>query len=342
MQKAVVSLVVVLALGMDLGLAGSALAATGAAANLEGRMLAEQKDFTEYLAYVYNPELWVSHRNQLYFMPRNDSQFAQIEAMKAARERYVVFTNRETRHDFVAKILAESGLDGDWRKKLLLPYAPTNQYLVPGPDRPVLIVDQYAVLKVRPEGGALIQSGESVGFILGFGRGASDAYHTNALLIKEPEIIYTLGTNQFERVEAFSDVSLSASETAALDQAANAFQKKAALLGQALAAFQRGEPVSGRAETAALSSAAPALRKKAPVLSQATAETKARQDFQDLKARATETSPFMEYLLAKAYLEGKGTVKDEKLGLLWMNKAAHDGSGDANTYLEGLKRIQNP
>jgi TPR repeat protein len=45
----------------------------------------------------------------------------------------------------------------------------------------------------------------------------------------------------------------------------------------------------------------------------------------------------MEYLLAKAYLEGKGTGKDEKLGLLWMNKAAHDGSGDANSYLEGLK-----
>ena len=40
----------------------------------------------------------------------------------------------------------------------------------------------------------------------------------------------------------------------------------------------------------------------------------------------------MEYLLAKAFLEGTGTAKDEKLGLLWMNKAAHDGSGDASTY----------
>jgi TPR repeat protein len=46
----------------------------------------------------------------------------------------------------------------------------------------------------------------------------------------------------------------------------------------------------------------------------------------------------MEYLLAKAFLEGTGTPKDEKLGLLWMNKAAHDGSGDASTYLEGLPR----
>ena len=134
---------------------------------------------------------------------------------------------------------------------------------------------------------------------------------------------YRTESNELAWVEAFSDVALTAAETAALDRAVEAFQKKAALLGQA--------------ETAPLSQAAPALPRKAPVPGQATAQTKARQDFAGLKARATETSPFMEYLLAKAYLEGKGTGKDEKLGLLWMNKAAHDGSGDANSYLEGLK-----
>jgi hypothetical protein len=342
MQKAVVSLVVVLALGMDLGLAGSALAAGGGAANFDGRMLAEQKDFAEYLAYVYNPGLWISHDNRLYFMPRNDAQRAQIEAMKAARERYVAFTNRETRHQFVAKIFAESGLDTDWRKKLLLPYAATNQYLIPGPDRPVQIVDRYSVLKALPRGDALLQAGESIYSVMGFGRGASDAYRTNALLVNEGWITYRTGSNRLEWIEAFSDVALSAAETAALDQAVEAFQKKAVVLGQAMAAFERKAAVPGQAETAALSQAAPALQKKAPALGQATAETKARQHFEDLKARATETSPFMEYLLAKAYLEGKGTGKDEKLGLLWMNKAAHDGSGDADTYLEGLRRIQNP
>jgi TPR repeat protein len=36
-------------------------------------------------------------------------------------------------------------------------------------------------------------------------------------------------------------------------------------------------------------------------------------------------------------LEGKGTEKDEALGMVWMKKAANDGSGDATTYLEGLK-----
>jgi TPR repeat protein len=321
MRKAVVSLVVVLALGMDLGLAGSAPAA--AAANLDGRMLAEQRHFLECLVYVYNPGLWISHDNRLYFMPRTDSERAQIEAMKAARERYVAFTNRETRHQFVAKILAESGLDADWQKKLLLPYSATNLTLTPVLGRPVQIVDQYSVLKSLPRGDALIQAGDSIGIVLGFGRGASDAYRTNALLVNEGWITYSPGTNEHGWVEAFSDVALTAAETAALDRAVDAFQKKAALLGQA--------------ETAPLSKAAPAPPRKAAVSGQATAQTKARQDFEGLKARATETSPFMEYLLAKAYLEGKGTAKDEKLGLLWMNKAAHDGSGDANSYLEGLK-----
>jgi hypothetical protein len=337
MQKAVVSLVVVLALGTDLGLAGGAVPGTGAATNLEAQMLVEQKSFAEYLAYVYNPGLWLSHDNRLYFMPRNDSQRAQIETMKAARERYVAFTNRETRHQFVAKILAESGLDADWQKKLLVPYAATNQYLIPGPDRPVQMVDQYLVLKSLPRGDALIRAGDSICLVTGFGRGASDAYRTNALLVDEGQIAYRTGSNGLRWIEAFSDVALTAAETAALNQAVAAFQKQAAVLGRAMAAYESQAAVPAQAATGALSQAAPARQKKAALPGPATAKTKARQEFEALKARAMETSPFVEYLLAKAYLEGRGTGKDEKLGLLWMNKAAHDGSGDANSYLEGLK-----
>ena len=44
----------------------------------------------------------------------------------------------------------------------------------------------------------------------------------------------------------------------------------------------------------------------------------------------------MEYLLAKSYLEGSGTAKDEKLGLEWMKRAAKNGSGDASAYLENV------
>ena len=44
----------------------------------------------------------------------------------------------------------------------------------------------------------------------------------------------------------------------------------------------------------------------------------------------------MEYLFARCYLDGKGTEKDEKLGMEWMNRAAKSGSGDAISYLEKL------
>lgn len=324
MQKAVLSFIALLALSLGLAAAsapgaaatptlgqvlvddfqGSAASAAGAAAagNPDEQMLREQKHFVECLAYVYNPGLWISYGNSLFFMPRNDGQRRQIETMKAARAHYAAFTNRETRHEFVAKLIAQSGLAADWQNKILLPYSTTNQYLTPTLDRPLQIVDRYTLLKSFPEpGDVLIQAGAPIYFVMGFGRGADDAYRTNALLIKEGLKTYTTESNKRRTVEAFSDAALSSAETAALNKAVAAFQKKAAALGQE------------------------------------TAKIKARQDFEDCRAKATEASPFMEYLLAKAYLEGRGTDQDEKLGLLWMNKAAKDGSGDARTYLDGLK-----
>jgi TPR repeat protein len=327
MQKAILSFVVVLALGTDWGRAQEADA--GGAAGLERQMLVEQKAFLECLAFVYSPELWISYDNRLYFLPRTDWQREQIEAMKEARDRYVAFTNRETRHQFVAKVLGESNLDAGWQKKLLLPYTATNTSLTPVLGRPVQSVERYSVLKFLPRGDALIQAGDSIYSVLGFGRGVSDAYHTNALLVPEGRMTYRTDTNGLEWVEAFTDAALSSAETAVLDQAVAAFQRKAAGLDRKMASLQR------RPNAVPLTLAE--SQRNVPPLAQAPGKSKARQEFENLQARATETSPFMEYLLAKAYLDGNGTAKDEKLGLLWMNKAAQDGSGDAQTYLGALK-----
>ncbi len=97
------------------------------------------------------------------------------------------------------------------------------------------------------------------------------------------------------------NVSLSAEERGVLDRVADAFQREAARLGQKVAAL------------------------------------KATQDFEDCRSRATDSNPYMQYLLAKCYLEGKGTDKDDKLGMEWMNRAARSGSGDARAYLETLE-----
>jgi TPR repeat protein len=56
------------------------------------------------------------------------------------------------------------------------------------------------------------------------------------------------------------------------------------------------------------------------------------------KMRARDESPYMQFLLAKDYLQGIGTPKDEKLGLEWMQRAAANGSGDAKAYLEKAKQ----
>jgi len=120
-------------------------------------------------------------------------------------------------------------------------------------------------------------------------------------LIREGVKSYSAGEG-FKTVEAFADVALSKQETAVLNLVVAAFQKEAAALGQRISTFKYG------------------------------------QEFEDYKARANDSSPYMEYMLAKAYLEGRGTEKNEQLGLEWMNRAAKSGSGDATSYLEALAR----
>ena len=77
-----------------------------------------------------------------------------------------------------------------------------------------------------------------------------------------------------------------------------------------------------------------ACQRKASALVAELAGSKAREEFEITKARATDSNPYMQYLLARCYLDGNGTPKDERLGLEWMNTAARNGSGDAKTYLE--------
>jgi TPR repeat protein len=267
--------------------------------SLDEQMLSEQKNFLECLSCVYSPGWWFSYNDSLYFQPRNEDQIKQLEAMKAARSKYLVLTNQETRHALAARLIAESGISETWQKKILLPQSGTNQTLTPTLDRPVRVVPQYTLLQSLPSGDALIQDDAATYFVMSFGRGADDPSRTNALLVKEGAKSYSAGGG-FKTVEAFANVALSKEETTVLTRVAAAFQKAAAALGREVSTLKYG------------------------------------QEFEDYKARASDSSPYLEYLLAKAYLEGKGTEKDERLGLEWMNRAAKNGSGDARSYLDGL------
>src|SRR3974390_1087217 len=111
------------------------------------RMILEQKHFVECLAYVYSPPLWLSYRGSLYFAPKDETTAQQVDALKTARSRYVVLTNRETRHEIAASIIAASGIDKAWQQKLLLPYSETQQNLTPTLNRPFLVVNSYKMVQ---------------------------------------------------------------------------------------------------------------------------------------------------------------------------------------------------
>jgi TPR repeat protein len=284
-----------------LGMLAQSVSGASPPDSLNEQLLSEQKNFVECLSCVYSPAWWFSYNGSLYFQPRNEAQVKQLEAMKAARSRYLVLTNQETRHTLTARLIAESGISETWQKKILLPLSATNQTLTPTLDRPLRVSPKYAILQSLPSGDALIQADAATYFVMNFGRGADDASGTNALLIREGVKSYSAGGG-FKTVEAFADVALSKQETTVLNRVVAAFQKEAAALGQEISI------------------------------------SKYRQEFEDYQAKASDSSPYFEYLLAKAYLEGRGTEKNEQLGLDWMNRAAKGGSGDARSYLEALGR----
>ena len=284
-----------------LGMLAQSVSGASPPDSLNEQMLSEQQNFLECLSCVYSPAWWFSYNYSLYFQPRTEAQAQQLAAMKAARSGYLALTNQETRHELTARLIAESGISKTWQEKILLPLSATNQTLTPTLDRPVRVVPKYTILQSLPSGDALIQADAATYFVMNFGRGADDASGTNALLMKEGVKSYSAGGG-FKTVEAFADVALSKEETAVLNHVVAAFQQKAAALGQE------------------------------------NSISKHKQEFEDYKARAGDSSPYMEYLLAKAYLEGRGTEKNERLGLDWMNRAARNGSGDATSYLEALGR----
>jgi hypothetical protein len=270
------------------------------------RGVLEEKHFVECLAYVYSPPLWVSYRGSLYFAPKDETTERQVEALKTARSRYVVLTNREARHDIAESVIAASGIDKQWQQKLLLPYSEVQQNLTPTLNRPFLIVNSYKMVQSVDEGDALLQDEQGNAFwVMDLGRGIPRGTSTNLYLIKEGEKAFATKAGDYQKVQAFSNLALSAEETSALNRVVAACQNKASALARELTGF------------------------------------KAQQQFADLKARATDNNPYMEYLLARCYLDGKGTERDERLGMEWMRKAEKNGSGDAKTYLQGRGQAPN-
>lgn len=303
MKKAFLAFICCLCAGFT---AAGAAPATASQAGSSDTLAQERKHFLQCLAYVYSPSLWFSYNENLYFTPMTERQARELDQMKSERSKYVALADRQKRHDAAAKGLQASGLDAAWQSKLLLPYSETNQNLTPTLNKPVYFFPAYKVLQDLGKGDALIQDGGgSLFFVMNLGRGADDAGHTNGVFVKEGEKTYKTQSGGLNTVEALASVGLTAAERNVLLRASAEFRKEAEAVKPVIIAAQD------------------------------------REEFELLKTRASDSNPYLQYLVAKAYLEGKGTAKDEQSGMDWMRRAAASGSGDAKRFLaqaDPLKR----
>jgi hypothetical protein len=223
------------------------------------------------------------------------------------------------RYELTARTIARSRIDAAWQTKILLPYSNTNQNLTPTRELTVRYLPKYRVVQTFPGGDVMLSDGGDKCFVMGFGRAADDAFHTNAVLVREGTKSFRYFAEEYVQTEAFTDAGLSREEIAVLQKAASAFKAQAAAPTLTKTARSRvpTNPVAPSREPLASADA---------------------DEFQMHKMRARDDSPYMQFLLAKDYLQGLGTPTDEKLGREWMQRAAANGSGDAKAYLENAKQ----
>jgi hypothetical protein len=268
-------------------------------------MLREQKHFLECLAVVYHPAFWISYNGGLYFQIKDQSQLRKLDVMKAARAQYTAFTDFRARYNLAAEALGDSGLPEAAQRRILLPFSDSNPNLTPTLTKPFRVVKLYQVVQKFGEGDALLREGDEVCFAMGFNATTADGAGTNAFLVREGTKVYTASDGSRHTVEAFTSVGLSPDDATILLRASAGFRKKAETINQQLA------------------------------------EAKTHREFAEALARADDRNPYLQYQVAMAYFEGKGTPKDEKQGLEWMKRAAQNGSGDAKSYLDKLTAPPN-
>lgn len=299
----------------------SAGSAEAGASDPRDALRKEEVHFLECLAFVYDPALWFSFEGNLYFQPHTEFQVSRLAAMKEARNRYAALTNRWDRYQLATRAVARSGITAPWRQKVLLPYSTTQPDLTPTRDLSVRAWPKFEVVQKLSGGDALLRVAGSNCFVVDFGRAMSDSHGTNALLVRLGTKSLKAASGNYLTMEALADVGLNIEEFEVLQRIAKACADEAATL-MAIPALS-SEPL-----------AATPSRVPEPVAAPLT------EEFEIHKRRARDDSPYMQFLLAKDYLEGLGTPKDIKLGWEWMRRAAANGGGDAKAYLRSNEAKQ--
>jgi hypothetical protein len=323
------------------GLFGAVLLAQSATTSgLDRALMEEQKHFLQCLAFVYNPAFWISYDNKLYFsIDKTEEQVAKIQEMIEQRAKYVALTNRLARHQLATQALAQSGLAETWQKKLLLPYSDTNANLTPTleVEKVAAPLVSYLVLDLDGEGvldqsrsvfskdEVLVRAQVGTNVLTFVASQWTHVPHDNSgsnlwVMDTKKTRRYATSLPSFQEVPVLACVELNKEEQAVLSRASAAFEKAA----QGLTIPLQQERVPER------------IAERTPELVPAVTRDRARETFNNYLASASDSVPSLQFLVGKGYYEGLGTPKNEKLGLEWLNKAAKNGSGDAQDYLEKL------
>jgi TPR repeat protein len=175
-------------------------------------------------------------------------------------------------------------------------------------------------------GDALIATEQEVLFVMEFGRAFADEFRTNAVLVREGTKSFKSPSGDYLQAEAFTNAGLSKEEIRVLQKVTKACLTEALF------------PTPTNALPKVVSEVKKPVNPPRPKGGVRKTEiSSAEEEFQAHLMMAKDNSPYMQFLLAKDYLEGIGTAKDETLGLEWMERAAKNGSGDAKRYLEERK-----
>jgi hypothetical protein len=251
---------------------------------LETRML-EERGWLANNMQVFSPNFWIRYGEKLYFQPKTDALHTYLEKVQASKKRYTILTNRLERYQIIENVIINSGLSNEQQHLLLEPI--TKGALFPAWHGGYYSIAKYKVLQSLEGGDALIQDGDDrIYYVYNHGRVEDDAYYRDACLVKEGLKTYTTAIGGTKTVQAYTDVSLLKSDEGMLLRVAYAFQRRINQVDSILAAI------------------------------------KDRKQFRQYQQKADSGEAVYQYLLGKAYMEGKGTETNRQLGIEWLERSA--------------------
>jgi hypothetical protein len=177
----------------------------------------EERDFLARMRVICTPSFWVSYEGVLHPVAKGLDQKEVMIAFKAAKQGYLVLTNKQDRRNLLIKYISSSGVDVKYQSMILDPKSLGKGFSTIG---------RYTLIQSLENGDAIIKDSESTFYIYSLGRAADDKDYMNAELVKEGLKTYTTTLGGTKTVESYTSVSLSSEEIEALSKISASFSRR--------------------------------------------------------------------------------------------------------------------